>query len=512
MRVASIMLGVVGAVVLVTSLITVMFFPLDSAFLLGKLAVGLAMVASSLILNWEGVREGVTKKNTAYVLSSIFLTTGFVGVLGVLNYVVVTAKTEIDLTKDKVFTLSDQSLKVAKDLKSDVLITAFYMKDSPEGQAVEDLVDRYRLETDRLKLELVNPEMHPDKVERYKVTEQSPRIIMETGGREVRLKEVNEEALTNALIQVATQERKKLYFTTGHGEGALEGETADGLKATTTDLRAEGYELDTLNLVDKMAIPADTAVLMVVNPRKPFLEPEARLVGDYLALGGKLILLTEPFVDTGLEAVLKAFNLELGNNMVLDATQFGQLLGQGPDAAIVGQYGAHPAVKQMEGLMTVFKSSRSVTKTRTENPGIFTTELAFSNPRSWGETNIQAGEWQWNDGEMRGPVSIMAVSTKDTKEAADKRGDEARVVVFGDAELAGNQFRQLGSNRDLLLNAVAYVAEDEQKISIRPRNRSASRIQLTPATANLIAFFALDGLPVTLLSVGLAIWLVRRRR
>ena len=512
MRVASIISGVVGGVVLLTSLLTVMFFPLDSFMLLGKVAVGLALVTSSLILNWENVKEGVNKKNTAFLITSIFMTVGMATVLGGINYLAQAHKKEVDLTKDKVFTLSDQTQKVLKELPEAVTVTAFYRKDEAEGDALRDLVGRYKSFTDRLKLELINPEIHPDKVAQYKVTEQSSRIIIESRGQESRIKEISEEALTNAIIQVGTKEKKKFYFTQGHGEPNLTGETPDALRDTIKDLRSEGYDTDTVNLVEKQAVPADTAVLMVVGPHNAFFAPEVALIEDHLRKGGKMVLMVEPGVVTGLENLLRNYNLELGNNTIMDATQFGRLLGQGPDAAIVLEYAEHPAVKAMEGQATVFKSARSVTRTKALDTAVTTTELAFSNQRSWGETRVEAGDWQWNDGEMRGPVPLMAVSTRSTKEVEGKKSDETRLLVIGDAEVAGNQFRVLASNRDLLLNVVAYVVEEENKISIRPKQRGASRIQLTPGQASMIAFFALDGMPVSLLSLGLAVWLVRRRR
>ena len=104
-----------------------------------------------------------------------------------------------------------------------------------------------------------------------------------------------------------------------------------------------------------------------------------------------------------------------GNNTIMDATQFGRLLGQGPDAAIVLDYAEHPAVKGLEGQATVFKAARSVTKTKAVDTAVTTTELAFSAQRSWGETKVEQGDWQWNDGEMRGPVPLMASSTKATR-------------------------------------------------------------------------------------------------
>lgn len=511
MKVTSIMLGVVGAVLLTTSLITVMFFSLDSAMVYGKVSLGLAMVLASLILNWEGVKDGVNKKNTAFIISSIIMSLALLAVAGAGNYLAQAHKKQWDLTKDKVFTLADQSQKLLGGLNDDVIITAFYRKDDPEGDALNDLVGRYRLYSERVHLELINPETHPDKVEKYKVTEQGSRIIVEARGQEARIKEITEEAVTNAIIQVSQKEKKKLYMTLGHGESAVDSEEADGLKTTVADLAGEGYTVDTVNLVENQTIPADAALLAIIGQKQALLAPEARLVKEYVDKGGRLLLMVEPGITTGLEDLLKEYGMELGNNTVLDATEFGRLLGQGPDTAVVMEYAEHPSVKDLAGAASVFKSARSVSEIPAQK-GVAVTALAKTSARTWGESDIGGGEWQWDVGEIRGPVTVAAAATLATTTVADKRSDEARLTVVGDAELAGNQYRTLANNRDFLLNLVAWTAEAEDRISIRPKSRAASRILMQPSQASMVAFFALDVMPVSLLSLGLAVWLVRRRR
>jgi ABC-type uncharacterized transport system involved in gliding motility auxiliary subunit len=510
MRVASIILGVIGGVVLLTSLLTLMFFPLDSFMLWGKLSLGLGMLLASLVFNWENVKEGVNKKNTVFVISSVVMAVAMVGVLGAINYVAQSRKQEWDLTKDKVFTLSDQTQKLLRELTDDVVVTAFYRKDESEGAALEDLVGRYRVHTAKLHLELVNPETHPDQVEKHKITEQSARILVEARGQEARIKDITEEALTNAIIQVSQKEKKKLYVLAGHGEAALDNAEATGLKATAEDLGSEGYTVATVSLVENLAVPADAAALLIIGQKGPLLDPEVKVVKEFLDKGGRVLLLAEPGVRTGLEEVVKSFGLELGNNTVMDASEFGRLLGQGPDSAIIAEFAEHQTVKDLNGSVVVLKSARSVTQV--DAPGATVTLLGKSNARSWGETSVGAGEYRWDIGELRGPVPVMAVSTRAVNAPEGKRSDEARLIVVGDADLANNQYRAVASNRDLLLNLVAFAAEAEDKISIRPKTRSSSRIHLGPGEASLVAFFALDVMPVSLLSLGLAVWLVRRRR
>jgi ABC-type uncharacterized transport system involved in gliding motility auxiliary subunit len=505
------MMGVVGGVVLVTCLLTVFFFPLDSLLLWGKVAVGLGMVLGGLALNWEGVRDAASKRSAAFVVSSVVMAAGLAVVLGAVNYFAHANKKELDWTQDKVFTLSDQTVKALGALQEDVQVTAFFRKGEVEADAVKDLLERYQAISKRVRLDLVNPDQSPQLVEKYKVTSTSPRVVVESRGQDARVKEVTEEEVTNAILQVSTRDKKKLYFTTGHGEPLLESADEKGIKATVDDLGAEGYQAGTLNLVETESVPADAALVVVLGQEKPFFAPEAKILKEYLDHGGRLMVLAEPGVTTGLEDLLVAYRLKLGDNTVLDASQFGRLFGQGPDAAIVFEYDAHKVTEGMEGTATLFKSARSV-QAVDGNADVTAQALASSNARSWGETKVQDGNWQWDPGELKGPVPLAAVATRSTGEVEGKRADEARLLVVGDADIASNQFRVMASNRDFLLNSVAWLVEDESRISIRPKQRGASRILLTPGQETLIAFVALDGLPVTLLAFGLGIWLVRRKR
>ena len=517
MRILSIMLGVVGGVVLVTCLLTVFFFPLDSWLLWGKVVVGSAMLLAAVVLNWQGVRALTAKRSTAYVGISVVTTAALVAALAAVNYLAAQQKFEIDLTTGRIFTLADQTEKALAGLTQEVKITAFYRKDEAEAVMLDDLIDRYRLHSDKVSLRLVDPDRKPDMVERYNVKFDSPRIVVEAGEQETRVREPSEEALTNALMEVTQTTKKRVYFIIGHGEPGIEDEDEAGYFATADDLRSEGYEVLSLNLVDIGRVPDDAGLLVLAGPRQPLLAPELEQLGDYLERGGKLLAMLEPNADPGLGALLKRYKLGYRDDTVLDESPYGRLFGVGPDAAIVFTYEDHPVVRDFENTMSVFVGSRSL-RTIDEGEGtdaaVTTVPLFSSTPRSWGETDITAGGWQWDEGEAKGPVLLAAAATKNTStvEEARKLGDELRLILVGDASFGDNRYRNLQINRDLLLNMVAWLSEQEDRISIRPKQRGASRIVLSAEQEAFIAFFAIDGLPVALLAFGLGIWLVRRRR
>jgi len=119
---------------------------------------------------------------------------------------------------------------------------------------------------------------------------------------------------------------------------------------------------------------------------------------------------------------------------------------------------------------------------------------------------------QPSPGEKTGQIAVVTASTRNTTQAANKRFDEARLVVFGDSQLLTDGAWGYEPNRNLVLNAAAWTSSQVEKISIRPPDRDISTIDLTPDLLSRIRFVAVDLLPLTLLGTGLAIWLVRRSK
>ena len=84
--------------------------------------------------------------------------------------------------------------------------------------------------------------------------------------------------------------------------------------------------------------------------------------------------------------------------------------------------------------------------------------------------------------------------------------------MAGDSEFFDDGYQQVLGNLDFFLNGVAWLAEQTDRITIRPRTREGSRLFLTEAQVSLLRFLTVDALPLALLGLGLAIWLVRRSR
>jgi len=169
----------------------------------------------------------------------------------------------------------------------------------------------------------------------------------------------------------------------------------------------------------------------------------------------------------------------------------------------VQQYEPHPITRDMGGVMTLFPLTRSVDKVKTLPAGVVVQTLARTSAQSWGETNreaLQRGEAQPDPQDAKGPLAVAAVATK----------DKARIVVYGTSTMASNQFINLQGNRDFFLNTVSWLAEEEDQISIRPRDVRQTPVFLSAQQAQAVFLLPVVVLPAFVLGGGI-VAVVRRR-
>jgi ABC-type uncharacterized transport system involved in gliding motility auxiliary subunit len=510
--IAARVLGALGLVLLLSTFVTLLFG--QTTFVAGKLALGVLGVVLGFALGESGgLKRFFTGRAAHFGFFTALSALLVVVVLGVANYAATRRPRSWDLTKDKVFTLSDDTAKTLAGLQVDVKALAFYGQADEAYPRVSDLLRRYAARSSRFTFQLVDPYRSPEAVRKYAIAEGGPRLVLLAGAEEARAKSPDEEGLTNALVRVTRSGSKKLYFTTGHGEPDPRGEGERGYALAVKGLEGEGFEAATLSLLEKPEIPADAAAVLVAAPRKAFLAPELQALRAYAQKGGHLGLFLEPEVKAGLDPLLEDFGMALDDDMVVDPSPVAQLFGGSPVTPIVHPSAAHPISRELSqtGLALPTVRSLSILGGKAVTP----TPLATSGKDSWGETDIQglfSRGARKDPSEKAGPLPVALAAQKPTASEADKRSAEARVVVAGDGEFFSNQYQQLLGNLDFFQNAVAWLAEQEDRIAIRPRSREASRLFLSTAQVATIKFLTIDALPVALLGLGLAVWLVRRSR
>jgi ABC-type uncharacterized transport system involved in gliding motility auxiliary subunit len=505
-------LGSLGMVAILSTILTYVLTRELGWMIYAKLIFGTVAATLYFITNSAALSSFFGSRSTLYTAISAVTTGAFLVALAAANFFGVAYNREVDFTVESIFTLSDQTENVLGRLNQDVTVLAFFRPEEPERAAVEDILGRYQTRTPHLKLTFINPERDPEAVRNFQITQSGQRIVFQSGDQETKVSDLTEEELTNAIVRVALRSKKKILFLVGHDEADSKSAHAEGYADAANALVAEGYEIDTVTLVDKTAVPEGTGAVIIVAPQKTLLQPEIDMLHGYLVFGGHVMVMLEPGFDGGLTKFLADWRIGIGDDtMVVDPNPMSRAFGFGPDMPIVQKLEKHAITRGMKASVA-FPSVRSVNGMTGAVEGVSATEVVRTSADSWGETKYGEGEASKDAQDLPGPVPIMTVATKSSERRHTKESNQGRLLVVGDHQFASNRFLPMLGNKDLFLNAVNWLVQEEDRISIRPKLRGSSRVLITENEATFIKFFAIDLVPMVLLAVGVAVWQVRRRK
>jgi len=500
-------LGLVGVVALFSALFAALFITSsfrDAAIWL-QLLVAAAGIGAFLVTNFGTLGENFSGRGTVFLASSVVSTVMVMTALIGVNYIAVKKPKSWDLSKDQVFTLSDETSNLLSGLKDPVDVLAFFAPGEPAYGELDMRLRQYMEKSDKLKVQFIDPNKHPSEVKEFNISMTGPRVVVKQGSKESRVKEPTEEALTNAIAEVTRGATKKVYVSRGHGERDLKDATDRGMKAFADNLKSDGYQVEEILLADQKEMPADAQALIIAGPTTPLSEGEAKMVHDWVEQkGGKLFLMVDPTLPSGLEKAASTWGISIDNDEVI------QPASEQPEFALAASYADHPITAPRSSafqLAMVLPLARSISKIGAP-AGWTLTELAKTSPRAWGETEaVNGGTVQYDEGkDIKGPVTLAIAGSHGSG------ATESRVVVVGNSNFVANAFYLIGGNRDFALNAAAWIAHEENKIAIHTRSRQSNHLFLSAEQKHSMTFFALDLLPFSLLCAGLLVWQTRKSR
>lgn len=501
---------------------------------------GLVCILAYLVGQWREVVTFYGTRQARYGTMSLVGVVVALGIFAAVNYIGVRQTKRWDLTENRLYSLSEQTVKVLDTLEAPVRFTVFDQETEFDRYRVR--FDQYQYESDRVEVEYVDPDREPGRAREAEIT-QYGTVIASYQGREQRLTSIEEQDITNALIKLVQGEQKKVYFTQGHGErDPNSADRMSGYNAVARALGNDNFTVETLPIIQKKEVPDDATVVVIAGPTTDFLEPEIEALKRYLARGGKLLALVDPPMGgvgdlPNLRGLLKEWSIELGDDVVVDASGIGQLFGGDASVPVVVNYPGH-AITEGFRVMTAFPLARSV---RTAEGGQRSPQpLLQTSAQSWAETDLKslaAGQVEFQESaDRQGPITVgvavsapaeqpaaangstadnEAGSAAERQDADGGNGDDAprpetRIVVIGDSDFAGNNALGIQGNQDLFLNAVNWLAQQENLIAIRPRQPEDRRITLTATQQQNIMLLTLLVIPGLAFAGGVYAWWRRR--
>ncbi len=490
-----------------------------------RLFAGVNLIGGAIaLIGWLASSRGslgeiAGARRTRYGANAAIYTAAFLGLLVAINYLSAKYHRQFDMTSEGAFSLSPQSLHVLKNLKRPVKLYGFV--EGGRSVKADSLFREYAYASPQVSYELVDPTRHPELAERYKVTVMNTTHIQYGGdaGAGTNVTDLSEQAITNGIVKVTKTSQKTICFLTGEGEDDPdEASAGDGMGQLKEALQGESYLVRKINLVTEPGVPAECGVMVIAGPTRPLVPHVLDALNEYMKNGGRELFMLRPprpdqsIDETALVEWLKEWGVSAGDNVVVDQVVrlfAGPALGLNP---LVNAYGPHPITASFDK-QTVFPMVRTVTPVEPPKPGLAVTALARTSDTSWAETDLagifKRQEAKFDANDVKGPVSV-AVAVSANLDALKLGKGEARMVVFGDTDLANNTYLGNFFNRDFVMNSIDWLAGESNAITIRPRSLRASRFSLTVAEFDVVFVLSVLLLPELLLIVGIAVWWERR--
>ena len=448
----------------------------------------------------------------------------------------------LDFTRDKVYTLSQESKDLIGKVRKNVTI---YLLGYLETDKTVDLIRQYTKANEMIKMFIVSSDTRPDLATKYGASNANAIIAIESNNRYVTIDstetytydysnlqtiDITEQKVTNAIMDVTLDNEPKIYFLNGHGEYI----PSTYIKYFYANVDNAVNDVNTLNLSNNN-LPEECDLLVIVNPTSDFDSSVTSKIETYINNGGNILWFQNPSLVIGpdvnikqytnINKILEMYGIKLNNGLVFDPNSSNGVASSNSQTAdfLNPSLSYNKIVKDLytDGNVLMYCPGKLTNNEQLQaEMGVTIDAFAKSSDESYYMEEIYEGadlSAKPADAED-GPFIVGEVATKKISDEV-----ESKIVIFSNAifitdytnPLATNEssFLNYGNNKDLALNAISFLTEREDSIRIR---KNAGYVTFDAATITnekaQIVKWIIFGVPVLIIIIGIAITIIRRKR
>ncbi len=460
------------------------------------------IISCLLILKYRKLFKQAIKsyffKQLSSNLITLFLT---FCILAMINFLVVRNDRYIDLTRSKIHTLSDQSLKALKLLQGEKIQLKLFAKRADWGRYLK-LLQLYKNHSANLGLDFYDVDKELALINLYDIKEEGT-LIIEYNNSQYKTVAKNELAVTNLLYKILRPNKKIIYYSVGHNEMSLDDKNSVGANFLKEKILNSHFVLKPIEL--QKGIPKNASAVMILNPQIEFLPLEIKTLSKYIEKGGSLITTLAPsFNGLLIQNYIKFLNdygIDFNNVLILDRLAAQQ--GSQASIPVVNTYDTQHEITKNMNERTLFPVSGAFKLTGKSD---FTWKILAKStpfPASWGESSfdeVKMGKAKFNEGDdLEGPLNIFMAGEK----------NKSRIIAFTSSAFISNQFQGQSNNFNLFINALSWGVRDDNLISLTRPSLEGNLVYLSKTHLNTIFYFSILIFPF--LFFGAAIFAFRRK-
>ena len=467
-----------------------------------------------------------TLKNGSY---SMVYTVILIAVIVVINLIVAeipTKYTQIDVSTQKLYTISDKTKEFLDELNQDVTIYHI-VQNGNEDDVIEKLLKRYEETSDHIKVEKKDPVLYPNFTSQYTDEDvQDNSLIVANGSKSKVVDYYNlyetqydyysgsssttgfdgEGQIDSAISYVTSDNLPIVYTLKGHGELELN-------SSITESLEKANYQIQSLNLLTEENVPEDAGCLMITSPQADLSEEEADKVISYLENGGKAVIFTDYTSEEipNLKKVLENYGVTPDNGVVME--------GDTKHYIMQIPYYLVPEINSTEITADLIADNRYVLMPVAQSIRIMDSyrdtldieAVLSTSEKAYIKTNVENMQtFEKVSGDQEGKFNLGVCVTEDISD--DK---QTQLVYYGSSSLLDSTTNQQvsGGNTELLLDTLGWMCEnDVPVISVDSKSLETSNLTISEYDSGYWSAMTCGVIPVIFLIIGGVIWFKRRKQ
>ncbi|MEZ0537003.1 GldG family protein [Caldicellulosiruptoraceae bacterium PP1] len=458
------------------------------------------------------------------------LITAFVLViLIVANLLVSQIPLKLDMTQNKLYSLSDQTIKALKDLKKDITIYALYATGN-ENEIVNQFLKKYEDSSKRISIKYIDPYKNPGLVKQYDksgagidegslivVSGSKFRVIGKYDMIEYNVDNTTgqtnvtglklEQLLTPAILYVTSDTNPVLYELQGHGEDTI-------IKlGVSSDFESANFEIKDLNLLTSGKVPDDATAVVVISPKNDLTDKETTILKNYFSKGGRALFLMDVVSNklNNFNKIFESFGINLAQGVVMEGDNNNNA---GNPIWILPKLESHEIVDPISSsnMYVLFPGSQAITEAKLKKRTLTIENLLTTTNNSWLRTNLKDNSLTKGKDDKSGPFAL-AVAVTDKAQGLNNmlKPKDAKIVVMASAVFLNEQYsKQVPGNLNLVVNSLNWLQEKKTDIQIASKDLTIERLNISTTQSLIVSGIAVIVIPVIIFLAGLSVWLRRR--
>lgn len=427
----------------------------------------------------------------------------------------------VDITHNHRNTLSAASKQVLEQLPGRIEVTAFCSNSPYKGRyfrkSITALVQRYQHAHPAIDLQFVDPAVDPTLARAQHIKKEGEMIIRYRGQEKRLYLPYTEEAFTNLLLQLQHGARAPIVFASGHGEPALDDQTAKGASQLAVALGEAGLSImPSARFEQKPAAGTPLPTLVLAGATRPYTPAQVQAIQAHIQQGGNLVWLTDSASSQGLQPLADSLGVTISQGMVIDP---GNRQFEIPIHALSTQRYSGLGPTQEFALRTFFDAAHALQRPRQYGDAWKVLPLVAAAEHGWVSHTYRGEQYLSKEqGRSQQPAKIPAFNPQtDTQGPATialalektlASGEFQRILVLGSSQFFSNAQLQRGGNLAFSMQSLLWAVNNQPSVSVPIAPLRDSVVVLPSQNTWLMVLFNgfQFGLPALLLYAGWSSW------